>query len=214
MIDHKLFERIYFNPSHPAAFGGVKKLYQYAKIENKGITLNDVKKWLSSRNEYTLFKESRKNFKRNRIYVSYVNEQWEIDLLDYAKLSRFNQGYKYLITIIDVFSKYLYVIPIKRKSMKEVTDRFTILFQKVKPTKIRSDRGKEFDNLEFRQLCRKYNIIYFVTENQTKKCAVIERVNKTLRIKIERYLATNNTKKYIDIVKHIVDIVNNFNILY
>lgn len=204
-----ILKDIYFNPNHSAAFGGVKRLYDHVKLIDQNITLKDVKKWLSLQKEYTLFKDTYKNFSRNKIYASYVNEQWEIDLLDYANLHRYNNGYKYLITIIDIFSKYLYVIPIKRKCMKEVTERFEILFKKIKPTKIRSDRGKEFDNREFRALCQKYDIIYFVTENQTKKCAIVERINRTLRHKIQRYMNHNKTFKYINVVKYFVHAYNN-----
>jgi len=206
---NKLLEEIYFDPNNPASFGGVNKLYKYAKSIDASITLKKVKDWLSSRHEYSLHKEVRNNFKRNRIYVSYINEQWEIDLLDYANLSRFNDGYKYLITIIDSFSKYLYVIPIKNKSMSEVYSKFEILFKKVTPSKLRSDRGKEFDNHQFRSLCARYNVKYFTTENQFKKCAIVERINRTLRIKIQRYLLHNLTKKYIHVVKHIVNSYNN-----
>jgi transposase InsO family protein len=205
---NSIFEQIYFDPQHPAAFGGAYKLYQYAKLQDDRITLENVKNWLSTRDEYTLYKPTKQNFKRNKIYVSYINEQWEIDLLDYSSFSKSNFGYKYLITIIDVFSKYLYVIPIKTKSMQEVTSKLTLLFDKVRPTKIRSDRGKEFDNSGFRALCQKYNINHFVTENQTKKCAVVERVNKTLRIKIERFMNYNNTRRYIHMVKHLVKAYN------
>ena len=207
--NEKLLNKLYFDPNHPASFGGVKRLYDHAKLIDNSITILDVKNWLSSKFPYTLYKDTHRNFQRNKIYVSYVNEQWEIDLLDYSNLSRYNYGYKFLITIIDVFSKYIYVIPIKNKSMKEVSEKFEILFKKVKPTKIRSDRGKEFDNKSFKVLCQKYNIIHFVTENQTKKCAVIERLNRTLRNKIERFLAYKTSRKYIDDLKSIVNSYNN-----
>jgi len=206
---NNLLENIYFDPRHPASFGGAQKLYKFAKSIDDTITLKHVKDWLSSRHEYSLYKESKSKFKRNRIYVSYINEQWEIDLLDYSSLSRFNNGVKYLITIIDVFSKYLYVIPIKNKSMKEVTSKFDSLFKTVHPTKIRSDRGKEFDNQQFRNLCSKYNIKYFVTQNQFKKCAVVERINRTLRMKIQRFMTHKLTKKYVDVIDQIVHSYNN-----
>ena len=199
-----ILENIYFNPEHPAAFGDRKKLLKYAKEVDSSITDNDVKNWLSSKFEYTLYKPTRKNFERNKVYATYINEYWQIDLLDYVSYSRQNSGYKYLTTIIDVFSKYLIVIPLKNKSMNEVTKKFNLLFAKIKPSKIQSDRGKEFDNHQFRKLCSDHGIIYFTTQNQTKKCAVVERVNRTLRIKIQRYMVHRGTYRYIDIIEKIV----------
>ena len=73
MNKEEILRNIYYNSFHPASFGGYQKLYNYAKKLNQNITLNDVKSWLSSQQEYTLFKETKNNFKRNRIYSSYAN---------------------------------------------------------------------------------------------------------------------------------------------
>ena len=204
----KIFETIYFNPEHPAGYGGVKKLYKYANEIDSNITLNDVKNWLSKQFEYTLFKPALRNFSRNTIYSNFVNEIWEIDALYYKNYSRYNSGYKYIINVIDVFSKYLIAIPMKTLKGKDVADKFERLFKTVKPMKIRSDRGKEFDNFHFRNLCKKYGIIYYTTTNQTKKCAIVERVNKTMRLKIGRFISHRGNYRYIDNLK---DLVKSYN---
>ena len=220
MNKEEILRNIYYNSFHPASFGGYQKLYNYAKKLNQNITLNDVKSWLSSQQEYTLFKETKNNFKRNRIYSSYANQQWEIDILDLSQYSRYNRirihrnnrlelrSIKYLITIIDIFSKYAYVMPIELKSMKIICENFEKLFKLVKPQKIRSDRGLEFDNIQFRLLCEKNNIKFFTTQNSTKKCAIIERFNKTLRTKIERYMNYRRTRRYVDHLKSFVTAYN------
>lgn len=204
----KLLSDIYFDTGNPASFGSVSNLYQKAKLYYPSITLDYVKNWLSKQYEYTLYKQSYRNFSRNKIYVNFINELWEIDTLFYISHSRYNNGIKYLINIIDVFSKYLRIIPVKSLKIAEIVPKFEAIFKKMKPKKIRTDQGKEFDNREFRALCQKYNIIYFTTNNQTKKCAVVERVQKTLRLKIEKNMVHRGSYRYIDFLP---DIIKSYN---
>jgi hypothetical protein len=204
----EILENIYFNSSHPASYGGVKKLYKYAKMQDQNITLNYVKSWLSKKFEYTLYKPAIKNFERNLIYVSFINECWEMDSLHYVNFARYNNGYKYIINIVDQFSKYLIAIITKSLKMKELIPKFKILFSRSKPMKIRTDRGSEFNNKEFRALCQKYNIIYYTTTNQTKKCAIVERVNYEIRKRIRRYVDHTGNYRYIDKLKDVIGFYN------
>ena len=216
-----ILKQIYFDSRHPAGYGGVRRLYQHSKKLDPNITVRNVKDWLSSQSAYTLFKEAKTNFKRNRIYATHANEQWEIDLLDYAQYARYNRvrikrnykyeyrSIKYLITIVDVFSKYAYILPIESKSMNIICNNFEQLFKKVLPKKIRTDRGKEFDNVRFKTMCDKYNIIHFVTQNSTKKCAIVERFNRTMRNKIERFMHHSRTRRYVDDLKSLLFSYNN-----
>lgn len=199
---------IYFNPKHPASFGSARKLYEYAKLENGDISFKNVKDWLSTQNVYTLHRPARKNFLRNRIIVSHIDEQWECDLVDMRHYSRQNRGYNYILNIIDCFSKFLFSIPLKTKKKFEVIHEFKKIFNHRKPKKIRTDRGNEFNNIAFKKFCNKNNIIYFTTQNSTIKCAMVERVNRTLKNRIFRFMTHKGTKKYIDVLPDIVQSYN------
>src|SRR5882757_3333189 len=98
---NQILNDIYYNPRHPGSFGGVNKLYKYAKVHKRDIKLKDVINWLSRQNVYTLHKPIRKHFLRNRIFVSHIDEQWEADLVDMREFSRENAGYMYILVIID-----------------------------------------------------------------------------------------------------------------
>jgi hypothetical protein len=206
---HQLLSDIYFNPEHPAGLGGVQKLYQYSKLINPEITLKDVKDWLSGQYVYTLHKPARRHFKRNRIYVSYIDEMWEADLVDLQHFSNQNNGFKYLITIIDVFSKYLFVYSIKNKTSVQIVKMFKDLFKRRKPVKLRCDKGKEFDNSLFKNFCKENKVNFFLTENTDIKCAVVERVNRTLKNKLFRYFTLRGTRRYIDVIQKLVENYNN-----
>lgn len=205
----ELLSKIYYNPQNPGSFGGVNKLYEFARRENTDINKNEVENWLKSQNVYTLHKPIRKRFKRNKIYVSYIDEQWECDLVDMKQYSRQNNGYKFILVIIDSFSKYLFALPLKTKTTLEVIKEFKNIFKTRKPTKIRSDRGLEFNNITFRNFCKNNNILFFTSQDKDIKCAIVERVNRTIKSKLFRYFTMKGTRKYIDVLQNFVSAYNN-----
>lgn len=88
----------------------------------------------------------RRKFKRRRVFVYNIDDIWSADLKDMQLLSKYNKGYKYLLTVIDVFSKYAYVTPLKTKGSDEIITAFKSLFTNSgrKPKKLWTDMGSEF----------------------------------------------------------------------
>ena len=205
----KLFKDIYFDPNSPGSLGGLFNLYRTAKKFDPSVTVEKVKDWLRKQRVYTLHRPARRRWQRNRIYVSYIDEQWEIDLIELRVFSTQNDGYNYILMIIDVFSKQLFAFPTKTKTALEILNIFKVLFQYRKPSKLRSDRGGEFDNIVFREFCKNNNVIYFTTENKDIKCAVVERVNRTIKEKMFRYFTLKGTRRYIDILPKLINSYNN-----
>jgi IS30 family transposase len=115
--------------------------------------------------------------------VSYIDQQWQADLVDMQKFEKNNNHYKYILTVIDIFSRFAWVKPLKSKRGDEVTDVFTKIFKKNKPVNIQFDDGKEFYNKHFKELLEKNNIEWFSTYSD-KKAAVVERFNITLKEKV------------------------------
>ena len=116
LIDQQL-AKIYFDPSDPGSLGGAERLYQRAKVLRiKGASRRHVKRFLSAQSAYTLHKQARRHFPRNHTHVQGIDDQWQADLVDMQEFSRHNSGTKYLLTVIDVFSKYAWEIPLKRKT--------------------------------------------------------------------------------------------------
>ena len=88
-----------------------------------------------------------------------------------------NNGIKYLLTVIDVFSKFVWIVPLKRKAGQEVADAFSRILKERKPCKVWVDKGKEFYNKDVQKLVALYS-----TENEEKAC-VIEGFNRTIKEK-------------------------------
>ena len=83
-------------------------------------------------------------FKRQRIIPLYKDETWSADLIDKSSLSKYKNNYKFILTVIDTFTKYAWAIPLKNKSGLSITNGFkTILSEGRKPEKLWVDRGNE-----------------------------------------------------------------------
>ena len=108
----------------PVAFTSPLALYREAKKHYPSLTFCQVKTWLQSKDTYTLHKPVRYNFLRNRVIVTAFDGQWQADLVDISSLARFNKGYKFLLTCIDVFSKFAWVVPLKNKTDESLFNGF------------------------------------------------------------------------------------------
>lgn len=105
-----------------------------------------------------------------------------------------NDGVKFLLTVIDLFSKYGWMIPLKDKSGAAVTKALKSIFKDRKPEKMWVDKGKEFYNKSVKELIPLYS-----TENE-EKASVVERWNRTMKEKMYKYFTANSTRRYIDVV--------------
>ena len=139
----KILGDLYYSPNQPAAFGGAGKLVQAAK--KYGIKKATVLKWLQAQGSYSIHKPIVRKFKENRVIVNGKDEQWQADLVDVQRLSKSNNGYKYILTCIDVLSKYAWAIPLKNKTGTSLVNAFKQIFKdNRKPEKLQADKGTEF----------------------------------------------------------------------
>ena len=125
-------------------------------------------------------------------------------------LSKFNKGIKYLLCVIDVFSKYAFVVPLKDKKGISIVNAFRSILNKSKrkPNKIWVDKGSEFYNASFKK-CLQDNDIIMYSRNNEGKSAVAERFIRTLKSKIYKYMISISKNVYIDKLNTIVNKYNN-----
>ena len=97
---------------------------QSTSKQKQKTALADIKVWLLKQDAYTLRTAVRKRFPRKPYNVNNISDVWECDLFDVQELSKYNDGVKYLLTLIDVFSKFLHTIPLIRNKGKAVTTAF------------------------------------------------------------------------------------------
>lgn len=200
-------ERIYFDPAHEASFGGVEKLYLAAKPE--GVTRQQVVEWLKGKDSYTLHKRVFRKFKRNKVLVSNIAEQYQADLNDMRSLVKYNDGYNYILTVIDCFSRKAWALPLKTKTGLGMIEAFKIVFQDTCPLKLQTDKGTEFKNRQFQAYLKEKGVKFFTTENDDIKACMVERLNQSLKGRMYKYFTQYNTKRYVDVLDDLVQAYNN-----
>lgn len=125
--------------------------------------------------------------------------------------AKYNKGFKYLLAVIDVFSKYGFMVPLKDKKGPSVASAFEKIFTTSGriPNKLWTDKGKEFYNRPVAELLEsRGNITLYSTENE-EKSSVAERWNRTMKERMFKYFSSNNTNVYIDILQDLVSRYNN-----
>ena len=192
---------VYYDPKRSGGFGGVDRLYKDVKKEGKfNISRTKIKEWLMKQDAYTLHKPIRRHFKRNRVIVGGIDQQWQMDLADMQSMQKFNNGYRYLLVCIDVFSKYAWVVPLKNKKGPSLVEAFKIILASGrKPEKIITDQGTEFFNKHFKALLKDEDIELYNTYNETK-ASVVEQLIRTLKTRMWRYFTAKKTMRYIDML--------------
>jgi hypothetical protein len=122
----------------------------------------------------------------------------------------YNDGYKYLLVCIDILSRKIYVAPVKSKSGKYMKVAFDKIFKKagVRPLKLYTDRGIEFQARDMLKYFEDLDIIKLVVYSPDIHAGVVERAHKTIKGRLYRYFHKNKTHRWVDIIDKIVDGIN------
>lgn len=107
-----------------------------------------------------LHASARKNFPRRRVIVRGYDDLWQADVVEMRPYSRSNKGYNYILTVIDVLSKYAWAVPLKSKSGNEMSETIAKIIRDGErcPTNFQTDRGKEFYNSNVQKVLKKHDI--------------------------------------------------------
>lgn len=157
-----------------------------------------------------IHKPARKNFPRRKFVQKGINDTWQIDLVEMIPFHKQNEGYRYLLTIIDTFSKYSYAVPVKNKSALDIVSAIRNVFKisKKTPKNIQSDQGKEFFNKQFLKLMDEMNINHYHTYTHLK-ASICERFNRTLKNLMWKMFSYQGNYRWIDKLKQLINTYNN-----
>ena len=163
-----------------------------------------------------LFNPQITKFRRERIIPLYKDETWSADLIDKSSLSKYNNNYKFILTVIDIFTKYAWAIPLKNKSGLSITNGFKLVLgenpqggsESREPEKLWVDRGSEFYNKTFKSLLKEYETELYFTYSDLK-AVFIERFNRTLLHIINKPMFINGDGNWVNILNDAVLTYNN-----
>lgn len=161
-----------------------------------------------------MYKPVVKKFMKRRIVTLGIDDMWAADLIVMTNYSDENDGYKYMLNVIDSFSKYAWSEPTKKKDGPTVAGAFRRIISKAKkighssPNLLHTDRGLEFKNKDFKAVLDKHGIKMYHTESK-EKSSIVERFNRTLNGKMKRRFYINQNFRWIDILDELMSEYNN-----
>jgi hypothetical protein len=118
-----MIRKLYADPAAPSAFSALKlheaSKQATSKKKKQEKSQGEIKAWLETQGSYTLHSPGRKRFLRNPYTVTNIGDVWEADIMDLSSLKKYD-NYKYILQVIDVFSKYLRSVPLRSKTGSDV----------------------------------------------------------------------------------------------
>jgi Integrase core domain len=200
--------RHYLNPRDPGSLGGVKRFHQ--QIQDHVPDQKNAQAMLEETDPYTINKETRKKFRRNPIVVISLRQQFQADLADVKKYAQQNNGTQYLLVVVDCFSRLASVQPLKDKTAKSLHQGLRKVFRDLGvPDKLQTDKGTEFLNTVVQKYLQDNEVHHFTSENSDVKCAMAERLIRTIKSRIWRLFRHRVATRYIDKLQDIVYAYNN-----
>ena len=192
----------YETPSLRGSLGGVARLAQA-----HGVPAARARAQLQGLLSYTLHKPRRRRFPTLPVEACGGDATGGgPDLVEMQPLKKWNRGMRYLLTVVDVLSKYSWVEPLKAKTGVAVAAAFERILRRARgrqPVRLQTDAGKEFYNRTFQALMTRQKIHHFSTYGDTKS-SVVERFNRTLKERMYRYFTALNTYRYVDALPALV----------
>lgn len=201
-VKNKL-KKVYYDESNPASYGGIEKLANETNVHPE-----IVSNWLNQQWTYTLHKPARKKFPRRKYMSRGLNYQWQADLMDMQKYSRENEGFRYILIALDIFSRQAYAMPVKSKRGEEIARAMDLILQDVKPNFIQTDLGLEFYNVHVKSVLTKHNVELFSVYSENK-AALVERLIRTIKEKLFRIFTKQGNYRWVEILPKVLQAYNN-----
>jgi len=201
----KILKSIYYNAD--TGYQSAQKLYQRLKeLEHKNITLKTVTEWLNNQKPAQLTKQIKKPKRFSSIIATGIRNNYQLDIIVYDRYE-FNK-YKYILCVIDVYSRYAQCVAMTSRKMKTIIEAVKTVFKNMGwPENLNCDN--EFNVGEFNKLMEEHDVkCWFSEPNEINKNAIIERFNRTLAFMIQKWRIA--TGKY-DWAKVLPNIVKNYN---
>lgn len=157
-----------------------------------------------------LHRDVRRHFRRRKTEMRGIADTIQADLVEMIPHASQNRNMKYILTAIDIFSKMAYARPVKNKTGVEVAKALKSIFDEInRPIKnLHVDMGKEFYNVTVTQLLDRYKIKRYSTYS-TKKAAIVERFNRTLKKMMWKRFSLQGTYKWLGLLDELIDQYNN-----
>lgn len=206
-----VLDKLYRDITNPAGLGSAIALYREGKKKIKNLTLREVRKFLEGNRTYTLHKPTLKRFPRQKILAPKPRVILTCDLADFSLLRRDNKGVRYILFCLDVFSRYLQAVTLTDKTSRSSLQALKTVLESEHFTgvsRLFTDQGSEFYNQAVKQYLTSKGITLYSNYSRETKASLAERLIRSIKSKIYKYLTQNNTLTYIDALPTIIQTYN------
>jgi hypothetical protein len=208
-----LLSEVYHDTSNPASYQGISPLLKevnriLAASNRAQIPRQTVVDWMEKQNAYTTIKNSRVKFPTNPYKIPQLNSQLGSDLIDLSKFSSFNNGYRWILVIMNLYSRFVWTEPLKSKNALSVLEGTKKIMSRMpfKHQSLQTDRGTEYYNVHFRKYVSENDINHFSTGSSVFP---VERFNRTILSRIFRYQTAKNTRDWVTVLENLTHSYNN-----
>ena len=203
---HRYLQRIYYDERNGGGFSTPGKLWH--EIRRRGyyrnVGVRRIEQFLNRLAPFSIFRPSRGKFPTPPVKVRGPLIQFDMDLVDVSRQAESNDGTRFLLTAIDVFTKYAYAVPLLSKIGQHVAEAADDIFDDRQPERVCTDLGSEFKSQPFQTMLQRRGIKHFYAGG-SGKCTVVERFHRTLKTRIARYQRYLNVDRYIDGLQGIIE---------
>ena len=155
-----------------------------------------------------LHRPARHNYPRRKVTLKGINDLYQGDLVEMIPHAKLNGGMKYILTMINCFTKFAFAIPLKNKTGLEVAKALEPILQKHKFKNFQTDQGTEWFNVNVKKLLNKYSINHYATYSDLK-ASIVERFNRTLKEKMYREFTARGSYEWVSLLPGLVRVYNN-----
>ena len=203
MSKQNILKKLYEDIGSPSAYSSANKLLKYAKLLDSNITKQDVNTFLKSQEGFTRHGLVPRTFMHRPIKIPAPGHTLGSDLIDMGnRLRDDNRGYRYILVLIDCFSRRIRLVPLTDKKNKTTASAIEDFLSETnhKYSYFLSDLGSEYKGRYTTALFKKYNLKQYSVYNSRTKCSIAERSIRSIKGKIYRHFTQQQTNNYIDIL--------------
>lgn len=201
----------YYTEGYPCSYSTVERLQKYYNSRHSPkLTRTDVKNFLETKDAYTLHQTAFRKLKcPPRVKVWDIDEQWEADLCDMSSVAPHNKDVRYILTVIDVLSKFAWTQPVLTKTGSVVKKAFSDILARSsrKPKRLHTDKGSEFYNRQFSSYLKLKKIDHFSRQSVNKACTA-ERFNRTLKSLIYKHFTSTGQFEWLNTLEKLTRVYN------
>lgn len=193
-------------------FPSIEKLFKILKDDGFNIKKNEIKEYLSQQTEQEQLKIKKpKKKKQGHIIALTYKENAQMDIYDMSKYKSTNKNYKYILVLIDVFTRKVWAYPLKKKNSNDVLQGLLTIFEEYVPGSITSDSDSSFLSESVQQLLNDKNIYHdvIIASNDHKALGIVDRFALNVKTTLTKLFLRNRNTVWIDSINKIIDNYNN-----